>query len=672
MGLLPQLRNLLAYPGGDAGFDATHPAAAGIRFSGVATSNGFQSLDAARKYTTNATVVYTQTSLGPTLVSTAANSNGGLAYQCPYSAQTAAVFGSIFTVSSSPPAAGGRVIQTGNNGLLATSAMGLLALIGSGNYTTGVTLSVGVPYFVAFSAVPAISKIYFVVANLATGSIRTGTIAGPASITSLNNTVAIAGTTSYALNGGVATAMHSLNNPLGLQALRAWAQDPWAFWYPPKRLSWLRRLTIVTQGTLATQSSTLGVSLASGKLAQPVSTTALALARGVSETKAVASSAALALARGVSETKAVASSAALATVRGVGKWAAVSATDAVGLARLTGTSVAASTTGAIAWVSAVARSVLLSTVPTVILSLASSVHAAATKAIAIAITSASTWRLGRDLTRHLQSSTGSMVARTRSASTSATLSASSAVTAWTPRIIPALVAFSHTGTAGLVKSIGKVAALSDTVLLALARGVAARMPPIASAGAATLTKGVSKPSAALSIASAVVTRTPRTVAAIFAMAVSGSASRAQRLIRLRAIAPIDLVLRTVGRRLKLELPGMSTKIDGTFHAGETWLIRGTACDECGNGLDLTGATVQLRITSGDAIVLDLATPAGGSIIDAPNGTYRFLISAAQQATMLLTSYDYEVRVTLVDMTVSVQNHGRIIVKPSKFVRFPPA
>ena len=114
-------------------------------------------------------------------------------------------------------------------------------------------------------------------------------------------------------------------------------------------------------------------------------------------------------------------------------------------------------------------------------------------------------------------------------------------------------------------------------------------------------------------------------------------SLAPGLTRLRAIAPIDMVLRAVGRRRNLELPGMSTKIDGTFHAGETWLIRGTACDEYGNGLDLTGATVQLRITSGDAIVLDLATPTGGSIIDAPNGTYRFLISPGQQATILLTS-----------------------------------
>ena len=151
---------------------------------------------------------------------------------------------------------------------------------------------------------------------------------------------------------------------------------------------------------------------------------------------------------------------------------------------------------------------------------------------------------------------------------------------------------------------------------------------------------------------------------------TGSVSLAPGLIRLRAIAPIDMVLRVLGRRLKLELPGMSTKIDGVFHAGETWLIRGTACDEYGNALDLTGATVQLRITSGDAIVLDLATPDTGSIIDAVNGEYRFLISPSQQATMLLTSYDYEARVELPDMTVSVQNTGKIIVKPSKFVNFP--
>jgi hypothetical protein len=155
-----------------------------------------------------------------------------------------------------------------------------------------------------------------------------------------------------------------------------------------------------------------------------------------------------------------------------------------------------------------------------------------------------------------------------------------------------------------------------------------------------------------------------------AISTSGAVCRAPTAIHLRAIAALDLVLRTTGRRAQLELPGMSTRIDGTFHAGETWLIRGTACDENGEALDLTGATVQLRVTSSSAIVLDLASPLTGSITHATAGQYRFVITPAQQAALTLTSYDYEVRIELIDGTVSVQNSGRIIIKPSKFVHFP--
>ena len=115
---------------------------------------------------------------------------------------------------------------------------------------------------------------------------------------------------------------------------------------------------------------------------------------------------------------------------------------------------------------------------------------------------------------------------------------------------------------------------------------------------------------------------------------------------------------------------MSTRIDATFHAGETWLIRGTACDENGNALDLTGATVQLRLASTDAVALDLETPLTGTITDPTAGHYRFMVSPSQQAALTLTSYDYEVRVEMSDATISVQNTGRIIIKPSKFVHFP--
>jgi hypothetical protein len=118
---------------------------------------------------------------------------------------------------------------------------------------------------------------------------------------------------------------------------------------------------------------------------------------------------------------------------------------------------------------------------------------------------------------------------------------------------------------------------------------------------------------------------------------------------------------------------MSININGVFHIGETWIIQGFARDEDGDPLDLTGATVQLRIvtTRPNAVILDLGTPNDGQInIPTTNGSYTFLITPNQQLAMTLTSYLYEVRVTLNDGTISVQNTGEITVKPSKFISFP--
>lgn len=126
-----------------------------------------------------------------------------------------------------------------------------------------------------------------------------------------------------------------------------------------------------------------------------------------------------------------------------------------------------------------------------------------------------------------------------------------------------------------------------------------------------------------------------------------------------------------GHANSLGLAGMSTEQNGKFHLGETWGIGGTARNTDGSLLDLTGASVSLRICSDSAIVLDLSTPEDGAINSpATSGSYSFEIAPTQQSGMTLSSYDYEVRVTLADGTVTVQNTGEIKVLPSKFVDFP--
>jgi hypothetical protein len=112
---------------------------------------------------------------------------------------------------------------------------------------------------------------------------------------------------------------------------------------------------------------------------------------------------------------------------------------------------------------------------------------------------------------------------------------------------------------------------------------------------------------------------------------------------------------------------MSMWQSGTFYIGETWVISGYVRDANGNIEDLTGATIQLRITLGNSVIFDLT----GAILPPPtSGAYLFEIAPDQQAGLALTTYRYEVRAVLADSSISVQNVGEITVIPSKFVNFP--
>lgn len=112
---------------------------------------------------------------------------------------------------------------------------------------------------------------------------------------------------------------------------------------------------------------------------------------------------------------------------------------------------------------------------------------------------------------------------------------------------------------------------------------------------------------------------------------------------------------------------MSIWQSGTFYIGETWVISGYVRDANGMIVDLTGATIQLRVTLDNSLIFDLV----GTILSPPTaGAYQFEIAPAQQTGLALTTYQYEVRATLADGTVTTQNVGEITVIPSKFVNFP--
>src|SRR5262252_5899656 len=99
---------------------------------------------------------------------------------------------------------------------------------------------------------------------------------------------------------------------------------------------------------------------------------------------------------------------------------------------------------------------------------------------------------------------------------------------------------------------------------------------------------------------------------------------------------------------------MSIWQSGTFYIGETWTISGHVRDANGLIVDITGATIQLRMTLGNSLIFDLI---GAILPPASAGAYLFEISPDQQAGLALTTYRYEVRATLADGSVSVQNVG---------------
>jgi hypothetical protein len=112
---------------------------------------------------------------------------------------------------------------------------------------------------------------------------------------------------------------------------------------------------------------------------------------------------------------------------------------------------------------------------------------------------------------------------------------------------------------------------------------------------------------------------------------------------------------------------MSIWQSGTFYIGETWVISGYVRDANGIIVDLTGATIQLRVTLDNSVIFDLV----GTILQPPtSGAYQFEIAPDQQTNLAVTTYRYEVRATLADGTISVQNVGEITIIPSKFVNFP--
>lgn len=239
MAILVPVRDRLCYPAGYApGVDPTHPAAAGLRFSGVAMKNNFINLyKPLLKGAITATITgVINGTIGPAV--TNPNTTGIIKFAGNSTvAPTTCTFGAI---AFNGPNAANNWIYIGNHtnnvtaplmGCLGASFQ-LFADNGGASVDSGIPLAASEPVFVAASYSVAGGAVNFVARNLRNGLLLAST--------KTNNFTAVAGDGIYCVNGDgsgdtsdctVAAAMYSLA-ALSPAQLLAWAADPWAFWYP--------------------------------------------------------------------------------------------------------------------------------------------------------------------------------------------------------------------------------------------------------------------------------------------------------------------------------------------------------------------------------------------------------------------------------------------------------
>jgi hypothetical protein len=232
--LLAPLSNL-EFPSWRApGFDPTHPASndGGSGASFIPASGGvYINLRTGGATAKSSTQTYGLGIAGPYVQSNTSGAYGTFANAFP-TTPGAITMGAVITPAAS--VAGGCLFATtatSGSGLQMTMRSLVLGYRNSTLYSSSLAaMSIGTPYFVALSCNGTTT--YFVQANLATGQVLTASIASGVSQGS-TSTWDLGGQTGGGVEAGCDIhAMMAGFVALSPAQLRAWAADPWAFWYP--------------------------------------------------------------------------------------------------------------------------------------------------------------------------------------------------------------------------------------------------------------------------------------------------------------------------------------------------------------------------------------------------------------------------------------------------------
>lgn len=236
--------NPFAFPGGNPGFDSNHIASPGVvnkkGFSGVAVNGGFVSLLSGAKATlAGAPTAVIKSTIGPAVTIATTSDVVSFTGQST-AAATSFTFAGVFWINAlNTGSFANSLFATSagvNNAQLSSSGGALTAQINGTGVGSSIFPAANVPYFYIVSVRGgAGGSVNFLLLNLNTGQIQTQTAANTASAAASGGTYFIGSSGSAFENtsGAIAASMYS-QKFMSAAAMRLWAQDPWAFWYPRK------------------------------------------------------------------------------------------------------------------------------------------------------------------------------------------------------------------------------------------------------------------------------------------------------------------------------------------------------------------------------------------------------------------------------------------------------
>lgn len=242
---MPLVRPNLAYPAGlKAGFNASHIAVqgqvTGRIFSAIAHNRNMVSLLRGLPGTLGATAITFGMDgiAGPTAVFTDNSTSCSSSFSGHSTGTDAVCTMAYIGVFPSTP--------TGTQVLASSSASNRMSMgVISGFYdvdvgaaftdvSSGIPVLIGAPFFLCCSLRTGASN--FVLVNLATGKVSTGTSATAFTNNTTDGIFQIgANSQNNSSNVNLSAVMYSPKS-MNMSQLLAWSADPWSFWYPPRRV----------------------------------------------------------------------------------------------------------------------------------------------------------------------------------------------------------------------------------------------------------------------------------------------------------------------------------------------------------------------------------------------------------------------------------------------------